>query len=44
MSLSIVLSEYGATDQRFHYDSEFSYYGFPSLIIPEWTVAVALQE
>jgi hypothetical protein len=34
MSLSIVLSEYGATDQRFHHDSEFSYYGFPSLIIP----------
>ncbi len=44
MSLSIVSSEYGAKDQTFHPDSAYSYHGYPSLIVPEWTVSVALQD
>lgn len=44
MSLSIITSHYGAADQNFHPDSSFSYNGFPDFIVPEYTVAIALQD
>jgi hypothetical protein len=44
MSLSLLTSEYGAGNQDYHYDSEWSYHGYPDQIVPEYTVAIALQD
>lgn len=44
MSLSLLTSEYGAEDQDYHYDSEWSSHGYPTKIVPEYTIAIALQD
>jgi hypothetical protein len=44
VSVSLVTSEYGATDQHFHVDAGTSAAGYPDLIVPEYTLAIALQD
>jgi len=44
MSLSLLTSEYGANNQDFHYDSEWSFHGYSDQIVPEYTIAIALQD
>lgn len=44
VSLSLVTSEYGASDQGFHSDADTSQASYPDLIVPEYTLAIALQD
>jgi ectoine hydroxylase-related dioxygenase (phytanoyl-CoA dioxygenase family) len=37
-------SEYGATDQHFHADVQIPKAVYPDLIVPEYTLAIALQD
>lgn len=44
VSVSLLTSEYGAADQKFHVDAGTSEAGYPDLIVPEYTLAIALQD
>jgi hypothetical protein len=44
VGLSLVTSEYGAEDQKFHADAEISQASYPDLFVPEYMLAVALQD
>jgi hypothetical protein len=44
VSVSLVTSEYGAKDQHFHVDAGTSEAGYPDLVVPEYTLAIALQD
>jgi ectoine hydroxylase-related dioxygenase (phytanoyl-CoA dioxygenase family) len=44
VSISLVTSEYGATEQHFHVNAGTSKAGYPDLIVPEYTVAITLQD
>jgi ectoine hydroxylase-related dioxygenase (phytanoyl-CoA dioxygenase family) len=44
VGVSLVTSEYGAEDQKYHADAETSHASYPDLFVPEYTLAIALQD
>jgi hypothetical protein len=44
VSLSLVTREYGAQDQGWHADAGTSNAGYPDKIVPQYTLAIALQD